>query len=88
MDAEKNKVINMDYTLAGCWALFGMPKAQGKLNFLYTSGFMAEKDQGKTLWVGGEARKLRVGPFPIFLNSCSFLIAVEGTELLLIGVFL
>ncbi|KAK4502705.1 hypothetical protein PRZ48_006131 [Zasmidium cellare] len=61
--ATSGKEVHMDYTMAAANAfadrlLDGLEGGR-KMRFVYLSGALAEKDQAKTLWLLGSARKLR-----------------------------
>lgn len=62
--ATSGKEVHMDFTMAAAKAFakeLSSNLDQGtKLRFVYLSGALAEKDQTKTLWMLGNARRLRV----------------------------
>ncbi|PYH92389.1 hypothetical protein BO71DRAFT_485441 [Aspergillus ellipticus CBS 707.79] len=64
-DMETARRINLDYTLSGLRAFDGLFAGSSsgssgkKFRFVYVSGGMAERDQGRKLWVAAGTRKIR-----------------------------
>lgn len=59
--ATSGREVHMDYTMAAANAFAEKLLDEGRsMRFVYLSGALAEKDQNKTLWLLGNARRLRV----------------------------
>lgn len=58
---EEARHVSIDYTMHAASVLTQELAQPGKpFRFAYLSGVMAEKDQEKSLWFMGEARRMRV----------------------------
>lgn len=64
-DNEVARKVSVDYTMAAARAFTLQQAAGRKMRFLYVSGFVAERDQTKSLWYMGDYRRIRVS-FPFF----------------------
>ena len=82
-DLQTTRRINLDYTLAATETFatkLASQVAKGgsdkRFTFVYCSGFLAEKDQNKTLWFMQDARRMRVCICP---NSPFGIVMLIGT---------
>lgn len=70
---EDSQRINYDYTMAGFNAMVEnvAPKlGEGrKLRFVYTSGWLVERDYEKAMWIMAEQRRIRVSPLCRTMSS-------------------
>lgn len=62
LDPKISRRVNLDYTLSACSEFSKLVNEGKKFRFVYCSGALATRDQGKKLWFLSEMRKIRVTP--------------------------
>lgn len=92
-DEELNRRVSIDYTVAAAKAFqeaFGFSEVNSDANmisparnkpfrFVYVSGFLAERDQSKSLWFAQDLRRIRVR-FITSLSLYIYLIHSDGDK--------